>query len=148
MLIAHAILVPIRFPSVLPFKLYIALVIHFHTHTDPPIEWCPRAINLDIRNSGFDNLGYDISISLISSDADFRFASSVALDCRSYRVRQLQYVRLRKLVECIGFVSMFVGHWNAGLFPWGLIRFGRLRIYESLVQELVKQAMLGLSKTQ
>ena len=100
MFITHPVFIPVRFLAVPSVRLnkssHIAVKIHFNIDTNAPIKCCPRAINIDVRNPCFDDLGYLFARFLVGRNADLWFVGSagIVLNPGCYRARQLKSTSL------------------------------------------------------
>lgn len=148
MLITNAILPPIRPPIPLLHRHQIPHVdieIHLHIHADAPIEQRPRAIHIDVRDSGLDDLGELLAGFFVRRDADFGLVAGVGveLEAGGDGAGELEGAGLADFVEGVDFAGVFVGHGDAGFAGEGGL-FGALGVDEGFVEELVEGAVLVL----
>ena len=138
--VAHPILVSVRtsFPASarLDQVPQIAFDLHLDIDANPPIERCAGAVDINVGNPYFDDLGYFLSGLLVVGNAYFGYRSRVArIDLVSNRCWERQGASLSHLIEGVVLICMNICHFYTR--RW-------LRIQESLVEENVERAVLCL----
>lgn len=151
MLIAHTVLVAIGLLAIFAIWFHqihhVTLEIHFHVHTHSPVKLRSRAVDVNIRNPGFYDLGDFLACFLIRGDANFGFVGMTRIEVCGDGLRKCEKTSLGELVEGVRLVCMFVGQRDTKLrllACWMGAGFVWLGVNECLVQETVQSAVLGL----
>lgn len=140
LLVAQTIFIPVRNPIVYTHSfqfLYITIIPHFKVDANTAVQWRLGVIDVDICNSGFDNLrenGFWLFriLRICYSHLDWMACIKPLSNCRGEGCMMRRW----ELEELICLSSMQVVDWNSPLGAW-ILRILRMCLCDMLIQEII-----------